>query len=99
MVELVPVEAAQHRQPSRDRARARFRMELVGEPRFDVGARRGEQKAAVLAQPRGPGGQVASIGGERSLRQAVLQPQLVAEGVDDLAVGGRVRPQTDSLRA
>jgi len=84
-LELQAVEAAHRGEATADRRRLGLRTELVGEPGLDVAAPGGEQEPARaeshLDHARGRGDSC-----ERRGREAVLQPQLVAEGVDQRGI-------------
>ena len=63
--QLQRIETPKRREPARDRRRLRFRAELIGEKRLDIGALRAEQQNAAPVEPRGPRSEVAAIARQR----------------------------------
>ena len=89
---MQPVEAAQGRQPAVDRCRLRLGAELRGEKRLDIGTFGGEQLLArIPREPIRPCGEIAAIAGQARRGESVLQPDLVAERVDQLDSGAHRR--------
>src|SRR5437762_3363666 len=98
---MQPIKAAQGRQSPVDRCDLRLGLELCGEKGLDVGAfGRQQTLIRVALEPRRPGGEIAPVAREARCGEPVLQPDLVAERVDQLNGGThRATARSDSLRA